>query len=386
MKSVLFSINIILILCAFIFFYSISFAQNSNYKLSTPQIIIPSASLPKEVKSLHSNNNVDIITYNGYYYVAFRTASHHFPNKKAKIYVIKSIDLNNWKFEHSISLHADLREPRFAMYNNNLFLYFFEGGKSPFRFQPKHVWVSKLDTNTHTWNNKIIDGLDGYVPWRLKVRNDTLLLSAYWGKDLYGDHQGNLRLFVSKNGIDWLPISNEPQIAVTGAEEGEFEFDQEGNLWACIRLEGEGALICYADKQNIHQWNTFKSKKKYDSSCMFRHKNDIYLIARRNKDGDFSKTPKWLPESIVRGYNLTRYSLTPKTTALYKLNKQTKDFEWVIDLPGCGDNAFPAITKKNENSYIVLNYSNDFENPNISWLTGQLSKTFIYSIELTILE
>lgn len=366
-----------------LFFCTVTFAQPSIYKLGDPQIIIPSNNLPKEVTVHHSNNNVDIITFNNFYYVAFRTASHHFPNKKAKIYIIKSNDLKNWEFEYCISHNTDVREPRFATLNNDLFLYYFEGGKSPFKFQPKHVWVCKLN-KPKEWNLQKIMGLDGFVPWRLKHYKNKLLLSAYWGKDLYSNHQGELRLFISENGIDWQPISEEPQVALTGAEEGEFEFDDQGNLWGCVRLEGEGALICYADMQAIDDWKFYKSKKKYDSSCMFRHKNDIYLLARRNKDGNFAKSPKWLPESLVRAYNLVRYSFTPKTTALYKLNTSTKDFEWVIDIPGCGDNAFPAITQKNENTYIILNYSNNFENPDISWFTGQLSKTFIYTIELAI--
>lgn len=362
---------------------SIGFCQNIKYHLSDAEILIPSESLPEKVKTLHSNNNLDIIRYQDYYYVAFRTATHHFPNKKAKIYVIRSKDLKRWEYQHCLFHRADVREPRFAILKNELFLYYFEGGKSPFRFQPKHIWVSRYKGDG-VWHDQILEGMDGFVPWRLKPYQGKLLLSAYWGKDLYGDHQGNLRLFSSENGIDWTPISNEPQVAVAGAEEGEFEFDEEGHLWACIRLEGEGALICNAHKDSIHIWHKYKSKKKYDSSCMFRHKKDIYLIARRNLDGNFSKSPKWLPESLVRGYNLTRYSLTPKTTSLYKLNKHTKDFDWVIDLPGCGDNAFPGIVQKDSNTYIILNYSNSFENPNISWLEGQLGKTFIYSVVLTI--
>ena len=356
-----------------------------TYTISEPVILVPSAALPSRIKTLTSNNNLDIIQYEGKFYVAFRTAAHHFPNKKAKIFVISSKDFITWDYEHEISLGCDLREPRFATYKNQLLLYFFEGGKSPLRFQPKHVWVCTY-LGEGKWENQIIPGLDGFVPWRLKVHNNNLLLSAYWGKDLYGNHQAELRLFKSTDGYQWTPISNEPQVDITGAEEGEFEFDKEGNLWACVRLEGEGSLICYAEKNSLHEWKTFKTKKKYDSSCMFRHKEDIYLIARRNKDGNFAKSPAWLPESLLRGYNLTRYSLTPKTTSIYKLNKEQKDFEWIMDIPGCGDNAFPAVTPLGNNKYLILNYSNSFDNPNISWLSGQLNKTFIYYIELTIHE
>lgn len=351
--------------------------------ISEPQIIIPSTNLPNEITPQRSNNNLDITQFKDRFYVAFRTAAHHFPSKSAIIYIMSSPDLNDWKFEHKFQTGNDLREPRFLILNDELFLYCFEGGKKIYEFDPQHIWLSNVNKNTGKWEDQIIEKLDGFVPWRLKVYNDKALLSAYWGKDLYGNHQGQLRLFESTDGKVWTALSDKPQVDLTGAEEGEFEFDNEGNLWACVRLEGEGALICYAEKDKLYEWKTFRSKKKYDSSCMFRYKNDIYLIARRNKDGNADKAPKWLPTPIIRGYNLTRYSLTPKTTALYKLNTTLKDFEHIIDLPGCGDNAFPAITQAGPNSFYILNYSNNFDNPDRTWFSGQFSPTFIYYLKIT---
>lgn len=351
--------------------------------ITEPTILIPSNLLPENIVCNKSNNNVDIIQFNQRYYVAWRTARNHFPDKQASIYIISSDDFIHWKFEHTIKLGADVREPRFMVLKNHLYFYCFEGSKNMTSFNPRHVWISRME-HQH-WKDTIAPELDGYVPWRIKHVNSKTYLSAYWGKNLYGNHQAQLRLFETTNGIHWKPISPEPQISLTGSEEGEFEFDESGNLWCIVRLEGEGAMLCYADKDSLDQWHMYRTKKKYDSSCMFRHKNKIYLIARRNLDGNASKLPIWLPDGIKRSYNLIRYSFTPKTTSLYLLNEIEKDFDWVMDLPGCGDNAFPAIVPINENEYYVLNYTNDLSNPDITWFNGQFQNTFIYYVKMQFL-
>ena len=355
--------------------------SNNDPVLSEPVVLIPSPMLPANIVCNKSNNNVDIIKYKDRYYIAWRSARVHFPDKKAVMYIISSKDFVHWDFEHSFKTGADLREPRFLVYKDKLFFYCFEGAKVIYSFNPKHIWISTFDNGK--WADQVAPGLDGYVPWRLKMHNNKPLFSAYWGKNLYSSHQAQLRLFESEDGINWTPISEKPQIDVTGAEEGEFEFDEQGNMWCIVRLEGEGAMLCYADKDSLQQWKMFHTKKKYDSSCMFRHGKDIYLVARRNRDGNAAKAPGWLPEGIKRGINLTRYSFTPKTTALYKLNAEAKDFDWVMDLPGCGDTAFPAVVQIDEHSYYILNYTNDLSNPDITWFSGQFQHTYIYYVKLS---
>jgi hypothetical protein len=349
--------------------------------ISEPTILIPSPSLPPNIQCLRSNNNVDIIRFKDTYYVAWRSARVHFPDAKAIMYIISSKDFVSWKFEHSFKTGADLREPRFLVFRDQLFFYCFEGAKAMYSFNPKHIWISTVENGK--WKDQVAPGMDGYVPWRLKMHNGKPLFSAYWGKNLYGAHQAQLRFFTSDDAINWKPISEQPQISVTGSEEGEFEFDEEGNMWCIVRLEGEGAMLCYADKDSLHSWKMYHTKKKYDSSCMFRHGKELYLVARRNRGGNAEKAPGWLPDGIRRTVNLTSYSFSPKTTALYKLNVENKDFDWVMDLPGCGDNAFPAVVPIDEKNYYILNYTNDLSNPDITWFSGQFQHTYIYYLTLS---
>lgn len=339
--------------------------------------IIPSENLPKEVECNKGNNNLDVILHNGKYYVAFRTAPSHFASKKTKLYILSTYDFEKWDFEHSFSLNKDKREPRFCSYHDTLFFYFFEAGDKFYKFEPEKVWVS-FKTNNSGWSEKKDLELDHYVPWRFRVLNDTIYLSAYHGKDIYNSkHKGDLRLFKSTNGFNFTPISKDSQTPEMGGEEGEFIFDREGNLWATVRLEGDGALYVYAEKGNISKWKTKYTKHKYDSALLFEYENEIYLVSRRNLDGYASKGKNRL-------YNMVRYSLTKKRTAIYRLNKYNFNMEWLADFPSTGDNAFAGIAPWNdEGKFVLLNYSNDIHGKELNWIGGQLRNTNIY---MTILD
>lgn len=353
------------------------------------QQLIPGPNLPEEVTCQKSNNNLDLVRFRDKYFLAFRTAPTHFASKKAKLYIISSTDLQNWNYEKEFYCRSDMREPRFLVYKDKLLFYYFEGGKKMFRFEPKKIMFSEFSDGKFTESQSI--GLDGYVPWRLKEHNGIIYLSAYYGVNLYNaGHAADLRLFTSADGYHFSKLSEKPQCDWTGAEEGEFEFDDEGNLWATIRLESDGALIAYADKSDLSDWRLVFSKYKYDSALMFKHKNEIYVIARKNLDGDgtFAKASRHIPDRIRHKYNLLKYSFTKKTTALYKMDKQNKKLCFLSDLMGTGDTAFPAMVaasgKKPE--FIIMNYSSDIAGKKKNWIKGQLSKTFIYWTKMCFVE
>lgn len=350
--------------------------QNTNWTK-----VIPSEGLPENIEIQKANNNLDLIFYQNKYYLAFRTAPNHFASKKAKIYVVSSKDLKQWDFENEIHLNSDLREPRFVDYQGKLFLYFFEGGKKFWKFEPQHLYVTQL--MEHTWSDEQkISSLDGYVPWRLRVHQETLYLSAYYGKNAYNQAPVDLRLFVSKDGKAFKPLSKEPQLLhPKGIGEGEFIFDKEGNIWGVARSEFDGSYTFFASKDSLHQWNEKYSEWKYDSSLIFMDDDDIFLIARRNLDGD----GRFVQKPHKPRYNLIRYSLTKKKTAIFKLDKSNKRWIHLKDFESTGDTAFPAIVQKEEGRYIVMNYSSDFTKKPKNWIKGQLGKTYIYWTELSVL-
>jgi hypothetical protein len=359
-------------------------AQKDTVYYKTFRNFLKEINLPSDIKPQKSNNNIDITRYNGQYFLAFRTAPHHFPSSETKLVILSSTDQLHWKTEQIIHMQADLREPRFMVFQNTLWLFFFKGGKTKWKFQPEKVYALQ-HIGQRNWQLHEIENLAGYVPWRIRTYNNKAYLSAYYGKNLYrAKHQGDLRLFVSENGLDWKPISAAPQIDESGAEEGEFEFDADGNLWGTVRLEGKGAFIVYAHKDSLHRWKKIFSRHKYDSALMFRHKNDLYVISRRNIPGIFARAPQWLPYWIQQKYNLIHYWFSSKVTALFRLNTEKKQLEHILDFPSTGDNAFPAITQISDTSYLFFNYSSDYTQGGKIWLKGQLGPTYIYSTELVL--
>lgn len=372
-----FSISLIIAI-VLIFLWISPFAQNQTVDTTGWEQLIPSDKIDRKVQPMKGNNNLDVVEFQGKYYLAFRTAPTHFASKKTKLYIVSSSDLKSWDYEHEFHLGADLREPRFAILNDTLFFYFFEGGKHPLKFEPNKVWMSYLDNGT--WKEKQDLNLDGFVTWRFRTRTDTLYLSAYYGKDLYNSkHEGNQRLFYSVDGLVFNPISDEPQVPTLGAEEGEFIFDSVGNLYGTLRMEGDGSMVVFAPKDNLKKWTTKYSKFKYDSALLFEHENEFYLISRRNLDGE-SKKSNW------RLYNLVRYSLTKKKTALFHLNKKDLTLHWLKDFPSTGDTAFPGIVSIGDGKFFLVNYSSNIYGKEKNWIKGQLGKTFIYSTILDMEE
>lgn len=344
--------------------------------------------MPKECKIQKSNNNVDIVHFHGKYYLAFRTAPSHFPSKKAVLYLLSSKDLQTWTLENTLAYRKDIREPRFFQNKDTLFLMFFLLKGKMTTFEPENVYVTFKTTQT-SWSDTFNVQLPGYVPWRVRYHQGRYWLSVYDGKNLYNkNHKPDLRLLYSYDGFQWKPISEKPQIQELSAEEGEFIFDKQGNLFSVVRAEGFGSFNCFANADSLHLWQKKYSPFKYDSSLLFEHQEFIFLIARRNLDGPADKLPNRTTDNLKkRRKNLIRYSLTPKKTAIFWYNTDSLTLQWLQDFPSHGDNAFPAICPipDNPNAYFLVNYSSDLkkERKNWCWLKGQLKKTYLYATILT---
>lgn len=344
--------------------------------------LVPSDNLPAQVQPMKGNNNIDAVQFRGRYYVAFRTAPSHFASRKTRLYLISSADLQSWRYETEFHLGADLREPRFLAFGDSLYFYFFEGGTKLWKFEPRHIYMS-VSAGGGAWSPAADLHLDGYVPWRLREREGTVYLSAYYGVDLYNSrHTGALRLFRSQDARHFESLTGGSQIPTQGGEEGEFIFDEAGNLWATVRLEGSGAYVARAHRDSLSQWHTRFTKRKYDSALMFRHEGSIYVVARRHLKGDATKVEH--PNRRQRRRNLIRYSLSRKRTALYRLDQAQMRLQHVMDFPGCGDTAFPAIARISDHRYLLLNYSNDITGKDRTWISGQLKPTYVYWTVLEI--
>ena len=152
------------------------FAQKVTY--DDWQNLTTSGKLPPECKLQRSNNNLDLVKFKDRYYLVFRTAPTHFASRKSTMYVVSSADLDTWKYETTIAPGRDLREPKFAVYHDTLNLYFFTAGTNLFSFDPKQILACRT-AGGGVWTAMESVNLDGFVPWRVRERKDTLYLSAY---------------------------------------------------------------------------------------------------------------------------------------------------------------------------------------------------------------
>lgn len=347
--------------------------------------VVPGPGLPADLPLMQANNNLDVISFGGEYFLVFRTAPFHFASPKTRLYVLRSSDRQHWQRDGEIFLGSDMREPRLLAFNGKLFLYFFQAGTEMLKFEPKHIFASERLAEGQ-WSKPRAVYEPGYVVWRVKAHGDKAYMSVYYGSNIYasGKNAGEVRLLVSPDGYMWTPISEQPQMTDVGAEEAEFEFDEEGNLVIVVRQEVRGgSTVCMAPKENLGEWRKQFSPYKYDSSYMFRRGKDFYVIARRNVSGTCDLGLDMLPKSLRIKLNFAHYSLTRKRTALYRVDLENMCLVPLFDFPSKGDTAFAGLAPIDAHSYYMVNYSSPIEGWDWPWLFGQLQPTHVYESVLT---
>lgn len=361
--------------------------------LGEPRWIVPGPQVPAETKPvLPSNNNVDVVMHDGRLWMGFRTAPTHFASADTRLHVISSGDLGQtWRHEWTVHQDADLREPLFLSFNGTLRFLWFEAGTDMFAFEPKREWrtvVGKPGT-PETW------GTPKDITWSLKVRDGIAWRTSYAGTHYMVGMPSDLRLSFTRStdGLTWEPVSGDGVVYRGGVSEAAFEFDENGDLWAVTRNEdgdatGFGSHVCFAKKEALGTWDcgTKSDPHRYDSPKMFRHGNELFLIARRNVSGPFDLGRDELTFSQKQVQYLAAYSASPKRTALYRVDRSAKKVVWVQDLPSSGDTAFPSIARLDAHRFVIANYTSPLNfDVDRSWLTGQTLQagTKLYLVELT---
>ena len=352
---------------------------------SAPRWVVPSQGLPEGVEVQASNNNVDVVLHEGALYLAWRTGPTHFADEAVQMPVVRSDDGGlTWTLETVVDLDADLREPRLVSFQGTLQLIFFEAGVFAFTFDPQHVWRT-LRLEDGTWTEPEILFEAPEVPWDIKVRRGAIWMTSYIGEH-YGGAGASMDVLFrrSEDGETWAFVEGAEYVYRGGVSEAAIEFDAEGGLWVVTRNEdgdasGYGSHVCYAPPDALSEWECPESTdpERYDSPELFRHGDEIYLVARRDIGGPYG------PEG-----DILAYSDRPKTSALYRINQTARAVEHVMDLPGAGDTAFGAIEQLGDDRYLLANYTSPLDDPDISWIEGQTSErgTQIYLLNLSFEE
>ena len=349
--------------------------------------VVPGPGLPPEVKCKVSNNNLDLVRFDRRLFFAFRTGPFHFASPYTVMYIVSSPDEGKtWELENKIAIGADMREPRFLVLGDRLLFYFFEAGKNPFGFTPRHIWAMER-LSQGSWSEKQAVYEPACVLWRAKVRNGKAYVSMYCGADkeyVGGNDAIGIRFLTTVDGYHFEPVTPGKPVVSSGGSEMDFDFDAAGDLYAVIRNEaGDGkswqSKVCTAPARDLSAWTCAASDYKFDSPLAFTHQDNIYVIARLNPDGPYDKRQRWLPNPVESLYYLARYWWTPKRTALYQIDKATLSAKPVLEFPGRGDTAFPALVEIDPDHFLMYNYSSDPQGRDRVWMSGQLHRTNIYS-------
>ena len=150
-----------------------------------------------------------------------------------------------------------------------------------------------------------------------------------------------------------------------------------------------GSVVCVAGPDDYARWDcpNESDPNRYDSPHLFRHGDEIYVIARRDIDGPFDLGRDDLTFEQRKGFYLVEYSLRPKRTALYRLDQAERRLVHLRDLPGFGDTAFPSVRRVGPHEFLVANYTSPVGgdvDPNIAWIRGQAHErgTHVYLLRL----
>src|SRR5262245_24957465 len=357
--------------------------------VSDPVPVVPSPALPAELEVSRSNNNLAIARHDGRLFLAFRTAPIHFASPNARLVVQSSPDLGrSWSLEATFATGRDLREPFLLEVAGQLRLYFVELDERFYRFEALALWRSSRCgpgcwTTAERWRG------GDEITWDFKVREGRAWMTSYRNKryDLAA-HPVEIRFWTSTDGLEWQPVGDRP-VYRGGDTETAFEFDRQGGLWAVTRNEdgdatGFGSHVANAEPQALDAWlfSVPDESLKFDSPRLFRHGADVYVVARRNLGPPFGARFPSLSGGPRRLLEWASYSVQPKRTALYWLDRTTRRVHTVVDLPSAGDTAFPSIVRLSPHEFLIANYSSAFRHANRSWLWGQLNGTGIYFVRV----
>jgi hypothetical protein len=355
-----------------------------NVAVVSTRQIIPGDGLPTAAVVMKSNNNLATIRHDGRIWLAWRTATTHFPSPDATMQVMSSEDERTWRMETSVTMGTDLREPQFLSLHGELFLYMTVLGDSAWSFSPKDV-VALQRKPDGSWTVPAAIGLPRHVMWRIQTIAGRAYMTAYdKGESLYaltGGPSLEVKLLTTDDG--WFWRSADPAHATIhagGGSETDFAIGNEGHLFGIMRNEfGEagryGSLICTAHSSAIAEWRCLADKKKYDSPRVFAYDGEVYMVARRNitKSGDFER------DVLFKGIrNQLSYISQGKRCSLWRFADDGTRIAFMLDLPSKGDTCFASIIPGEvPGEFIVYDYSSPLEGPDQAWSVGQRNPSVI---------
>ncbi len=357
-------------------------------------VVAPSTSLPPQVVSQMAHNNLDIIWFEDRLFFAFRTAPNHFASPETTLYVVSTADHQTWRFEGVFNEEADLREPRFMVFEGQLTLFYARLGTDALSFEPG-VTKRTLYRGPNAWSGPEVVFEPGFIPWRIKHRDGVAYLIGYTGGEhIYSGEEGELQVYWlrSDDGETWTPVEGDGIILRGGLSETDFAFLESGAVVAVGRNEagddgGFGSRVCRAEAGAYDSWRCVDDLRKFDSPHVFRQGQSVYLIGRRNvtETGYFDLGGDGpLPQRRLA--NLADYWVRPKRCALWRVDVDRLLVTHLLDFPTAGDTCFASTIPVGPHQRLMYDYTSPPDAPDTVWMDGQHGPTQIYRTTLVFPE
>ncbi|HEX7133316.1 MAG TPA: hypothetical protein VF228_12115 [Iamia sp.] len=339
-----------------------------------------------------SNNNLDAVRHDGRLWLASRTAPLHYASSAARLLVCWSEDEGaTWALDHTVAPGRDVREPRLVVWQDRLLLYWFTAGTTATRFEPDRIWVAeRIDGRLSA---PIAVSPPDCVVWRVRPVGGLLLMTLYRGAGaLFTAHPVPLtvELWASTDGLAWEPADPERPVVHEGGAEADHIELPDGRLVVVVRKEGPeggwGSDIGVAPAGAPARWEVRPDPRKLDSPCLFLDDGMPHLVARRQVafGGRYDLGLRFLPPHVRTKVDQLVYALTPKRTAVYRIDPEALTATWLGDLPSAGDTAFAAVVPSaSGDGHLVFNYTSPVRRRWWPWVVGQLRPTSIYSVEVS---
>jgi hypothetical protein len=354
--------------------------------------VVPSAGLPPEAMPNRANNNLDIVQFDGRLFLAFRTANTHFAGPEARMVVLSTTDEVAWRHEGEVAIGTDVREPQLVVIDGELRLYFTRLGTNALDFEPGGVEMLRYQA-PGVWTDPEPVFEDGFLAWRIKWLDGRLVAFGYsGGSGVYdvGGEPVQVEWLASDDGVTWEPAyGDDPVVLEGGGSESDGVWLPDGRLVSVVRNEagdagGFGSKICTAEAGAPMTWSCAYDLRKFDSPLMFIEGGVPWLVARRHLSDTGNYDLEREDLTFAQKYALYQldYWQYPKRCALWRVDPDRREVSWVLDLPSNGDTCFPEAERVGEGRWLLYNYSNDPEGPELSWVEGQTGETGIYRQEL----
>lgn len=309
---------------------------------------------PAVSDDLH-NSNTHLIYWRDHFYLVHARSRFHMGNDESRLVVLRSPDARQWEEIAVLDMpEADIRDPKFAVIGDQLFLYALPN--NGFEPEPYGTVVSISDDGAN-WTPFQDVGEPGWLLWEPKTLDgETWYATAYWHE------HGRSALFKSTDGLNWERVSDIHE--GDRNDETANEFLPDGRMLVTARLEGDdrawhqgskhaATLLGVADPPYT-EWTTTRSlTTRLDGPALFTYNGRVYAVGRYDPEG----REKWYGMSSLLGR---------KRTALYEVTPDA--LIYLSDLPSAGDTSYAGVVIRGDDLYVSY-YSSDTTR-DYAWLLG----------------